>query len=137
MFDRIVLAIDGSEHSDRAASLASELAKHHSSDVLVFHVREKAAVRFGSYDVDLDEAEQDIADETARKLKDQGISARPERVTDFYGNTAKRVARAAEEYDANVIVMGSRGLSDMGGLFLGSVAHKVLHAAPCPVLIVS
>lgn len=136
MFDRILLAVDGSEQSDRAVSLASEIAKESNSEVLVFHVREKAAVRFGSYDVDLDEAEVDIADNKTRKLKDLGISARPERVTDFYGNTAKRIVSAADEYGADVIVMGSRGLSNVGGFFLGSVAHKVLQSAPCPVLVV-
>lgn len=135
MFDRILLAVDGSEQSDRAVSLANEIAKQGNAEVLVFHVREKAAVRFGSYDVDLDESEVNIADSTARTLKDRGVSARPERVTDFYGHTAKRIVEAADEFGANLIVMGSRGLSDLGGFFLGSVAHKVLQSAPCHVLV--
>jgi len=35
-----------------------------------------------------------------------------------------------------MIVLGSRGLSTLGGLLLGSVAHKILHLATCPVLVV-
>ncbi len=135
MFHRILLAVDASEHSDRAESLAGELARALDGEILVFHVREKAAVRFGSFDVNLDESEIDIADETAKWLKEAGISARPERHTAYHGHTAKMIVEGAQEYGADLIVMGSRGLSDLGGIFLGSVAHKVLHLATCPVLI--
>lgn len=135
MFDKILLAVDGSDHSDRAALLAGQLARKLDGEIVVFHVREKAAVRFGSFDVNLDEEEINIADETAKGLKEQGINARPERQTAYYGHTAKMIAEGAHEYGADLIVMGSRGLSDLGGMFLGSVAHKVLHLATCPVLI--
>jgi nucleotide-binding universal stress UspA family protein len=50
--------------------------------------------------------------------------------------TPQEILRVATEVDADLIVMGTRGLTDWSGLLLGSVAHKVLHMAECPVLLV-
>lgn len=135
MFEKILLAVDGSDEGRKAISLARELATSPSAEVVVFHVHEKSANRFGSYDVDLSEAEQDVADETAKALKDDGFNARAETTTAYYGLSASRIVDSARDNDADVIVMGSRGLSDIKGLLLGSVAHKVLHLADRPVLI--
>ena len=136
MFDRILLAVDGSEQSDKAVAMASDLARNSKGEILVFHVREKAAVRYGSFDVKLAEEDRNMADETAKALKEAGISARAERPSAYHGHTAKLITEGAREFDADVIVMGSRGHSDLAGIFLGSVAHKVLHLATCPVLVV-
>jgi nucleotide-binding universal stress UspA family protein len=50
--------------------------------------------------------------------------------------TMTRSGRCVNACDADLIIMGSRGLSDFEALLLGSVAHKVVHYAHCPVLIV-
>lgn len=52
------------------------------------------------------------------------------------GDAAKRILQAAEAEHADAIIMGSRGLSDLKGLFVGSVSHKVSHFAPCTVIAV-
>ena len=52
------------------------------------------------------------------------------------GDPAEEIVRYAEEIDADLIIMGSRGLSTFGRLLLGSVSQKVLHNAHCSVLIV-
>jgi nucleotide-binding universal stress UspA family protein len=57
-------------------------------------------------------------------------------VTAMYGNATREILQLANEISADIIVMGSRGLSDFAGLVMGSVAHKVLHLARCPVLVV-
>jgi nucleotide-binding universal stress UspA family protein len=49
---------------------------------------------------------------------------------------ASAILQEARDLDAGMIVVGSRGLSDLGGLLLGSVAHKVIQLATCPVLVV-
>jgi nucleotide-binding universal stress UspA family protein len=53
-----------------------------------------------------------------------------------YGRAARVILELASAEGADVIVLGSRGLSDLAGLVLGSVTHKVLHLAHCPVLVV-
>ena len=136
MFRKILVPIDGSEHSDKALSLAKELASKFDSEVLVFHVREKSVGRGGSWDVDLTEEEVDIAEEAAQVLVAEGVKAKSERQSALYGHAAQKIARAADENGADGIVMGSRGLYDWRGLLVGSVTHKVLHMATCPVVVV-
>lgn len=53
-----------------------------------------------------------------------------------YGNAAERIVEQAEHSKADLIVIGSRGLSDVGGLLMGSVSHKVIQHATCPCLVV-
>jgi nucleotide-binding universal stress UspA family protein len=52
------------------------------------------------------------------------------------GSTAPAILDAEKALGADLIVMGTRGLSDFAGLLLGSVAHKVIHHVQCPVLVV-
>ena len=79
--------------------------------------------------------ESEVADETASGLRDKGINAHAERIHAYHGLVANQIVSIGTENDVDLIVMGSRGLSDIAGVFLGSVAHKVLHLARCPVLI--
>ena len=52
------------------------------------------------------------------------------------GNVAEEITAAAERHGAGMLVLGTRGLSDLQGLVMGSVAHKVSHIAPCTVVTV-
>jgi nucleotide-binding universal stress UspA family protein len=53
------------------------------------------------------------------------------------GDAARRIIALSEDAETEMVVMGSRGLSDFAGLVLGSVAHKVSHGARCPVVTVT
>ena len=53
-----------------------------------------------------------------------------------HGDPARQILSCAEREKADLIVLGSRGLSDVGGIFLGSVSTKVTHAAECTCLTV-
>jgi nucleotide-binding universal stress UspA family protein len=136
MFRKILVPVDGSRHSDRALTFVRELAGECDSEVLVFHVREKSVGRGGSWDVNLSEEDVDIAEEAAQKLVSEGVKAKSERLSAFYGNAARSIVRAAGDNETDAIVMGSRGLSDWSGLLVGSVTHKVLRMARCPVVVV-
>jgi len=52
------------------------------------------------------------------------------------GDAAQMILESAEKHGANLIVMGNRGLSDLKGLLLGSVSHKVSHLAECTCMTV-
>jgi nucleotide-binding universal stress UspA family protein len=136
VFRRILFPVDGSEHSAKALSLVRELGSKFDSEVLVLHVREQSVGRGGSWDVDLAEEDVDVAEEAAQELAGEGLNTRSERRPAFHGHAAQMIVRAAEEIGADAIVMGSRGLSDWTGLLVGSVTHKVLHMATCPVIVV-
>lgn len=136
MFDRILLAVDGSEESKKAAVLAGDLAAGRAgTDVLVVHVLEFGAGRGMAFAREVPSEAYDLVDEVVRGLKDAGIGARGEVKEAVHGNAARQLVSAADGFDADLVVMGSRGLSDWQGLILGSVAHQVLHMSHRPVLI--
>lgn len=136
MFEKIVLAVDGSEHSKRAVPVAADLAQKYGGEVIAVHVREREVSRAGAVDFETTEEGQRIVDEAVRALKDVGASARGESWGTIYGRAAAEIVRVAADEGAGIIVMGTRGLTDLKGLLVGSVTHKVLHLADCPVLVV-
>jgi nucleotide-binding universal stress UspA family protein len=135
MFDHIVLAVDGSAESKKAILVAAELAGRFQGEVTVLHVREH--VLSWTDDVDLEEASEaaDLVDGIVRELKDVGVSAQGEVRRAPAGQAPREILGAAADANADLIVVGSRGLTDWQGLLLGSVAHKVIHHATCPVLV--
>jgi universal stress protein A len=69
-------------------------------------------------------------------LTEAGIKAHGEIRNTIFGLAAREIVNDAIEVDADVIVMGSHGRSDIAGLLLGSTAHKVIHLSDRPVLVV-
>jgi nucleotide-binding universal stress UspA family protein len=136
VFNKILLAVDTSEQSQLATSKAAELAKGTNGQIHVFHVRPLIAGRGGWLDIDLTEEERNVADDVAAELEGQGLSVTASRIASYHGDTGKRIVEAAHDFGADVIVMGSRGHGELPSILLGSVAHKVVHLAHCPVLIV-
>jgi len=136
MFERIVLAVDGSEPAQRAVPVAADIASKYGSEVIAIHVLEQQFGRGGPIAYDMTEEATRVADDAAKSLKDVGVSARPEARAAITGRAAQEIMDLATTEDAGLIVMGSRGMSDWEGLLVGSVAHKVLHLSSVPVLIV-
>jgi nucleotide-binding universal stress UspA family protein len=83
----------------------------------------------------MNEASASVAAAVA-KLTAAGVRAHGDVGTTLYGYAARSIVDDAIEHDVDVIVMGSRGRGDLGGLVLGSTAHKVIHLTDRPVLIV-
>ena len=132
MFEKILLAVDGSDHSRKAAAAAGDLAKKSSGEVHVLYVHEEGL--FSPVE-SIPEAHS-IVDGVAEGLVADGVKASGEAVATRTGSVAPTILEAARSFSADLIVMGTRGLSDFTGLLLGSVAHKVIHHADCPVLVV-
>jgi nucleotide-binding universal stress UspA family protein len=135
MFSNILLCVDGSDESKKAAVLAADVACAGHAEVVVLHVREYGATAALSYPYEVPGEAPDLVDEAVRGLKDNGISARGEIRDCLHGSVADQIARLADEVDADLIVMGSRGLSDWAGVVTGSVTHAVLHQTHRPVLV--
>ncbi len=138
MYDKILVAVDHSEMSDRAVLAARDLALLSKGEVWVLHLRERErAVKTGL--TVTDETASDASAEVSavvEKLAEAGVKAHGEVRTTLFGYAARDIVDDAIEHDADVIVMGSRGRSDLAGFILGSTAHKVIHLTDRPVLIV-
>ncbi len=79
------------------------------------------------------ERQQSAAEEAKTLLAESGIDARDAAPV---GDAAAEIVRVAEESGADLVVLGARGLNPLKRLVLGSVSTKVLHGAPCDVLVV-
>src|SRR5437868_241232 len=136
VISRMLFAVDRSNYCRLAAGGVAAMASQLGAEVLLLHVVE---VPMG-----VDASSYQVPEEGTRLLASmQDALQRPGVTTTTVGIRAARVGRVAEEivdvagfYDAQIIVMGSRGESDLRGLLLGSTTHRVLQLAPCPVVVV-
>jgi len=136
MFKTIVVAVDGSPSSDRALEYATQLAKEQSSRIVLAHVTELIAGRAaGTVDLGDDELVEKIRDRAAQLGKD-GVNAEVRVTRSMSGGPAHAIAEIAKDSKADLIVTGTRGHTVLTGMVIGSVAQRMLHVAPCPVLVV-
>lgn len=138
MYDRILVAVDHSEISDRAVVAARDLAVLSKGEVWVLHLREReTAPKTGVLVPDETTDDADAAVAAAVDVFAQaGVKAHGEVRNTIFGYAAREIMNDADEVNADVIVMGSRGRGDLAGLLLGSTAHKVIHLSDRPVLVV-
>jgi nucleotide-binding universal stress UspA family protein len=133
---KIFLPVDGSDHSRRAVRQALEIARLSGGDVRVFHFQEREPSKAGVATFETTDEAAKIVDDAVAELHGAQIKASGETRAGLTGEAAKAIVDEAARFDADLIVMGSRGLSDFAALLVGSVAHKVIHYAHCPVLVV-
>ena len=131
MFETILVALDGSEQSLLALKYAKELAETHHAKMIMIHAYpntsdlrdvpgyEKLVSQRKSFG-------QKILDHARHQLG--GVS--------FEGPAADAVLSVAEVRKADLIVLGTRGMGSLKGVIFGSVSNKVMHYAPCPVMVV-
>jgi nucleotide-binding universal stress UspA family protein len=139
MFNKILWATDGSEPADWALPYVRGLALEHNASVVLVHVEQiSVGVAAGAYP--LYAAEEEIKAKITKQatgLVEAGIEATVKfgRCTTT-SEAAHAIAEAAEAVRADLIVVGTRGHTALGGLLLGSVTQRLLHIAHCPVLAV-
>ena len=136
MLERILVAVDGSTKSDDTVGVALDLAQKYGSEVTVIHVREYE--RYEGSDVDMGPPipAEELVNQVLETFLGAGITAHGEIRRVSSGTTADQIVEVAASGAADLIVLGSRGMSEWKSLLLGGVAHKVVQHATCPVLLV-
>jgi nucleotide-binding universal stress UspA family protein len=170
MFNRILCAVDGSDHARKAERLAVDLAKASGATLIFFHgmlvtasadelgrfarieglgervepvVNRLRAVE-GRLEYGYEEPPQGtrvyaeigqrILDEAKLDAEEAGVTSVETILAE--GDPANRILQAVEERGVDCVIMGSRGLSDVRAMILGSVSHKVMNHAPCTAIAV-
>ena len=135
---KIMNPVDGSEHSRRATIYACELARLVNAEIILLYCHRKFPVILAEpYFQDavnqiIKESENLIAP-FVKIVQDHGVKFET-RILE--GSAGRMITEAARIEKIDMIIMGSRGCTDLEGLILGSVAHKVLQRGSCPVLVV-
>ncbi len=135
----LLLAVDKSEQSTKAAVVARDLARACGATVHVFHARkhEQIAGRGGgSFEIESEEEARSLVVEEVAVLEEAGVSVEVDVRRTLAEDTYRAILDVADAISADIIVMGSRGLSPLGAMVLGSTTYKVLHASTRPVLVV-
>ena len=156
MLSRIVVAVDGSPFSLRAALLGADILNRESPGTLTLIYVAKAAgdlewFRFQGPLSDLNQVaakERTALEKTFKEgqevLKEARLSCeellndRPVQVETVvhFGDPAEQIIDFAEKRSCDLVILGCRGIGPLRGVIIGSVSQKVLHRTQCPVLIV-
>jgi nucleotide-binding universal stress UspA family protein len=138
MFEKILLATDGSAHAQEALGYAQKFALRDEAQVVVVHAFDTVPSYLG--DPWRDEviahhvsAGEEIAEAAAQALRETGVDVI---VEVLQGPPAEAILKVAEVRGCDLIVMGSRGYGALTRLLLGSVSQRVLAHAKVPVMIV-
>lgn len=135
MFETIIWATDGSEAADAALPYAKGLAESEGHKLVIAHSKELLRGRAGGHPMYADEDElQEKIRGQAEELRKDGVDVTLKIETDAAPGAAHMIADVARDVGADVIVVGTRGHTAIGGLLLGSVTQRLLHIAPCPIL---
>jgi nucleotide-binding universal stress UspA family protein len=156
LFDKILVAVDGSEPAYRALDIAVDLADRYSAEMVIVSVVTPViyplisfastdfptgvppiipAAAVGEYLKGLRAQHEKVLEEALKRAKETKPDLK-DSVKLLEGRPADEIIRFAKEERFDIIVMGSRGLGGIKEIFLGSVSDRVADQAACPILIV-
>lgn len=130
---RVLLAIAGGNDVAACVRAAVAAATAPGSKVMIVHVAQAIFVAQGFAYVESDDEIQATMATAIQLVRDAGVEA--EGVVAHAGPVAKAVAEIAASWSADLIVVGSSRMGDVGSLLLGSVSHDLLHGTERPVLV--
>ncbi len=144
MFDRIVVGTDGSDTASEAVRQAAELAAQTKSElniVSAFEPVSQSKLREEATDVpgDVGHAVNPRQNVEVTLEKAAGMAKKNKIETQTHpreGDPADAILDVAEEIEADLIIVGNKGMTGAKRFLLGSVPNKVSHHAPCSVLII-
>ena len=135
--EKILVALDGSIYSEYAIDQAISLGDKCNSMIYLISVidlyPEQMAVAAELTEKMSSEA-RELLDAGKEKVEKANLAC--ETIVRMGGQVHQLIIQEAKERDIDLIVMGTHGKSGLKGLFMGSVAQKVIGQAPCPVLVV-
>jgi len=152
MFGKILVAVDGSEPSNRALDYAVEIAGKWNSELTILSVVPRvmlplfpdegfgsapiAAYRnMGQYEEKMRSIYQNVLDDAVKEVRAKNPELKiVEMVQD--GRPSSEIVNAAEKNGVDLIVMGSRGIGGITGWILGSTSRRVVESCTKPILIV-
>jgi len=154
LFEKILVPLDGSEHSLKALEIAIQIAKKFDGKITLIHVYSvtirpvimpEPTTLTPPMIPAMTPAEVSKAVEATRKAGasiltdgEQKVKAEEVQVEKILeeGHTVQEIVKTAKEGKFDLIVIGGRGISKIRELLLGSVTDGVIHHAPCPVLVI-
>jgi nucleotide-binding universal stress UspA family protein len=135
---KILVAVDGSVPANKAAAYAAELASRLGSSIKLVYVR--VPVAYPDYTPLVPELasaarrEGDtILEETARHIRQMNVEVQGNYVE--AGSAAEAIADEAKAEDVEMVVVGTRGRGAVARVLIGSVADRLVHICPKPVLV--
>ncbi|MFX0055057.1 MAG: universal stress protein [Promethearchaeota archaeon] len=136
----VLVAVDGSDYSDKAVRYACAIGPKLGAEVVLLHVVPMLVSATPYHDTVSDQpflALQKVGEDILAKAKKIAVGLGCE-VTELisHGDPANKIVDIACEREVELIIMGSRGVSGIKRLFVGSISDKVVNHAPCPVMIV-
>jgi nucleotide-binding universal stress UspA family protein len=141
MIKKILVATDGSEHAKKAVHYACDVGLKYGAMVYVLHVVNKSGItkrllglieehrKVKNVDVLLRQIGERIIGAAKNEVEKKGL--KKFHLVLIEGDPAESIIKVAQKKKADLIVMGSRGLGNLEGVFLGSVSHKVCNLADC------
>ena len=148
LIKNILVAVDGSENSDRALDFALDLAEKYSAAVTVLNVSESPAMGAVPIEPTTVSGESMVVfSKDLRRLHEEILSKATARAREVKpdvsvspklreGDPALEIVAEAKEAVADVVVVGHGGSGRVREIFLGSISEKVAHLAHCSVVIV-
>ncbi|MCL6414747.1 universal stress protein [Aestuariirhabdus sp. Z084] len=137
-YKHILVAVDLTEEADTVLEKAQEIARNNDAKLTLVHVVEPLSVAYGSdIPLDLSSLQEEITDQARQKIDSLASTidvARGEQHV-VYGRPEKEIHRMANEFDVDLIVVGSHGRHGLA-LILGSTSTSILHGASCDLLAV-
>lgn len=136
-FEKILLAIDGSEQSAAAADSTVALARSSGAEVRIVHVWNlEVHHRHGYWDVEVHSEARDLIDSLISRMRSAGVSAEGVILRADRPHVAAAIVGEARNFRADLVVVGSRGLSEWQGMLKHSVSRQLLAKLDCPLLVV-
>ena len=136
LVNKILLPVDGSDHSHLAAAYAARLARLAGTPVVLVHAYGDIPMLLGQREgliEELREESEKLLAPFKERLRQAGVDFT---VKVHKHSPAEAILDVAREEKCDLIILGAKGHSELSELVLGSVSSKVLHAATCPVLVV-